>query len=574
MTILALASLVATPLLPAQEPAPAQGAEPRSDHLFTMAFGDAGQWLSHEKDQGVLRAMGMLAPRLGELSRELGGAVPPDSWWLQPDAMDTWMDLLRSPKRFSVYIAGAELRQQGQPIAVGAAIDGADEESAEEMRAALVRLLGEAANGFPVDQIRRSGSTIGFEMGAEARPMGTTEAAKLVRGDLAMEMDMNVGGYLAFIQDMVMQNGAPAEAAMIFEVLGRMGLDQAVVQVAVACDGDIARTASIVTEIGGRMQRSGILPAEGITARDLAPIPGDATWMSVQRLDLAAVIDAMNDIATELMREQGIEEGDALEMIANTTGLDLRSGLFGALGQTVGMYAAESLGGRSVTSTVAFASVRDIDALLDTREQIVDMLNGLAQNYANGYVTARTWTDGDEEYTTLMFPGLPVPMEPTLGFGEEWMVVAMTPQSALGAMRQITSGDAGMGGNPAIARLADGSKCGLTYMDTAYYAESGYGITSMFLSGLANGVRSRFDGLRDPGPMLPLYPQFMEGIKPAISTTEVRGDDLVTIEVADNSFVVGIASMVGFLSDYAGIIAIPAAAAAAPEVMRELGIRF
>jgi hypothetical protein len=199
--------------------------------------------------------------------------------------------------------------------------------------------------------------------------------------------------------------------------------------------------------------------------------------------------------------------------------------------------------------------------LIETKEQVEELINGQVAMLAQGYVSVRTWTRGDGEYTTLTFPGLPVPLEPTMAMTDEWLVIAATPQAALAAMGQINSAGGGLATHPLIAPLvAAGNKSAITYFDTEHYAKSGYGTTGLMLSSLSNAVRSRTDAMRDPGPILPLYAEFAAGIRPTVGYGELRGDDYISVSVTDASTVVQMAAMMGFLHEHAIVFALPALA--------------
>ncbi|MEM8710442.1 MAG: hypothetical protein AAGG01_05785 [Planctomycetota bacterium] len=572
-----------TPVAPPQESAaPGAGAESQSGgpvRLMSLHMGDLTKAPQHPKDAALVNALKMLDERLAELPAEVGREMPPEILpAFEADSIPIWLRLLTAQKRISVsgVPGGGGGMGPGMPFAFSFAVDEANELDAARLEDSLMGLLQRMqAPPQVTGMIQREGAALTVNMGSELLPLGATKAAGLLGGGSpSFEMDMDVGGYLQFLQSMMMDAGAPYEAMIIFDVLSRMGLDEMTVQVASTCDGTTSRMASIVSGMAGRMKASGMLPDSGLSAAHLAPVPANATWASVQRLDMEAVFNALNGLASEYMQEQmGGESGDIADMVMNFTGIDLRSGLFGALGDTYGMYASETTGGGGLTSTVLFFSLRDAEALLQTKEQVEEMINGMAAGQANGYVNIRTWTRGDNEYSTLMFPGLPVPLEPTIAFGDEWLVVAATPQAAMGAMGQIAGSGPSLATRREIAPLvADGSNVGVSFMDASHFARSGYGMTSMLLSGVSNGVRSRVDGLRDPGPIMPVYGEFQDGILNSVAFTKISGNDLVTHQSSDGSAVVQMAMMTGFFYEYGAAILAPAVlGAAAPQMAREFG---
>ena len=83
-------------------------------------------------------------------------------------------------------------------------------------------------------------------------------------------------------------------------------------------------------------------------------------------------------------------------------------------------------------------------------------------------------------------------------------------------------------------------------------------------------MRSPTDATRDPGPIVPLYSDFCEGIVPTISYSEVRGDDLVTMATGDPSDLVQMAMLSGFVQEFMIGMMIPIGlAAGAEDIQRE-----
>ncbi len=87
----------------------------------------------------------------------------------------------------------------------------------------------------------------------------------------------------------------------------------------------------------------------------------------------------------------------------------------------------------------------------------------------------------------------------------------------------------------------------VTFMDTDLLARSGYGMTSMLMSGLANFVRSPRDTERSAGRMMPTYREFTEDIKSSIVVYKLEGDDLILRSTTDRSATVSVAATIGML---------------------------
>lgn len=543
--------------------------------FMSFALGDAAEWVNHPKDAGLKRAFALLDDRLADLPLEMGGEIPPPMQMvLSPEVIPTWMHFLRAPKSFTLG-GSAELQNTGgEGMVFGFALHEANEEAAIAYEAELRGLVESMGAEMPPGILQRQGSSLVVKAGLQPAAIGATKAAgMLTGGTMVEEVTINVGGFVKFIENQMQQGFAPPEAAMVFDILSGFGLDEMTMDVAVKTDGTRMNSASVMTGIAGRMVEAGILKADGIMASHLAPIPADAHLAIVERLDMGAVFEGINSLASEIMAEQGMgDDADLGEMVKGFTGIDLRDGLFGAFGDTFGLYSSDTTGGGGLTSMVMFASIDDIDAMTDTKEQIEMLLNNMAAGETSGYVSLRTWMDGDVEYTTLMFPGMPIPLEITYAMSDQWAVFGATPQAALGAMRHIASGGNSLSSHAGIAALLGQSRrTAISFMDTAYYARMGYGPTSMMMSAVSNGVRSPLDATRNAGVMMPTYSEFAEGILPQIGYTEVRGQDLVTMASGDGSTVVGIAAAMGLLQEYAPLFMMPLMAAGAEDIGREFG---
>ena len=575
------ASAAAAPTLGAPTPAPVvQGMQVggpaasigqiREDavQLMTISWGDVREWVQHPKDAGLARAFSLLDERLAELPNEFGNEMPPElAPAFAPDAIPTWLRFLSAPKSVTFGLSGEQAMEMGNPFVFGFGLDSESADSAAAYKNDVVSLLQRMGAPIAPEMIQQRDETLIFRMGVDPLPLGTTRAAGMVEGGpLVEELRLNVAGAIGFAQQMMAAQGAPPEAAMIFDVLRRMGLHEMTVEVAVRTNGDTMNSAAIATGIGAKMRDAGILPADGLTTAHLLPVPADATFAAVERLDMLAAFDALNGLIGEIMAEQGQADFD-IAGFANAMGIDLREGLFGALGSTYGIYASDTTGGGGALSTVMFFAVDDAEALVDTREELLSTIEPMIAGETRGYVAARSWMKGEIEYTTLMFPGLPVPFEPTIAMSSDWMVVGLTPQAALGAMNHIGGSGASLATNERVAaELSGEAKTSISFMDTAYYARQGFGPTSLMMSAISNAVRSPIDGAREPGPIMPVYADFAQGIEPTVGSSRLVGDDIVSTSTTDGSMVVQTAMVVGFLHEYIAAIALPLMAVGAAEM--------
>lgn len=570
--LLAALAPIAAPLAHAQEGPPigmtAQDAVP----VVSIKMGDLGDTLVSPKDGDLRRAFAMIPARLAELPRELGGEMPPPAQELfSQQSMPVWLHLLRAPKTVSVGLSATQAVSADNPLVFGVRVHEDSEEQAQAFANDLGGLLQRMQAPVPPGAYAVEGAGITSRLGmAPVEDFATKARGMVGDGALVMEMNMDVGGAVGFARQMMETEGAPPEAMMMMGIVERLGLNELQLEVAQVVTPEHLKTASVMTGVGGRLRAAGILPEGGVGAAHLGPIPADATMANVSRVDMGAMFDALNGLATDVMSDMGMAGSDPAEQLMQVTGIDLRDGLFNALGDTMGYYSSHTTGGGGLTSTVMFASIRDYDALVDTKEQIEGMFNGLTASQTRGYVSIRAWDRGDAEYTTLMFPGLPVPLEPTIAMTEEWLVVAATPNAAIAAMGQIAGGGESLATHPGIAPLLDGSKSGISFLDAQFFAEEGYGTVSVLSSAIVNAMRSPTDATRDPGPIVPLYTEFCQGIAPTIGYSEVRGDDLVSMATGDSSNLVQMAMLSGFVQEFLIGLVIPIGiGASAEQIERE-----
>ncbi|MEL6429274.1 MAG: hypothetical protein AAFZ87_07150 [Planctomycetota bacterium] len=537
---------------------------PDATSFMKMRLGDLADGIQHPKDAGLRRAFALLDDRLAELPREFPMPGPAEELFTK-ESLPVWLELLRMRKSMAFGISPSMLRSgmggDMPPFVFSVALEKADAEGAAALAGSLGGLLERMEAPVPPGLYTVEGNAIVTRFGMEPPTEIAPRARQLAGdGDLGLEMEIDVGAAVGVARAMMQAEGAPPEAMYVLGLVERLGLADLRIEVAQTTGERFTRTTSVMTGVAGGLRAAGILPEEGIRPQDLAPIPVDATMASVQRFDPGAAFSALNGLASEIMAEFQMEGSDPAEMVRATMGIDLEAGLFGALGDTVGYYSSLSTGGGGLTSTVFFASLRDVDALTETKEQIEGLINGLLAPQTRGYVSIRPWESGDVEYTSLMFPGIPVPLEPTIAMNDGWLVIAATPQAALSAMAQIESGNAGLGARADLASLADGTKNALGFVDAEHFAKAGYGGTCILAGAVANAVRSPMDASRDAGPIVPLWNEFQSGISPIVTVTEILGDDMVSVSVGDSSMLVQTAVLLGFMEEYLIGLIIPAGA--------------
>jgi len=193
-----------------------------------------------------------------------------------------------------------------------------------------------------------------------------------------------------------------------------------------------------------------------------------------------------------------------------------------------------------------------------------------------GYAKVRHWEHGDTRYSSLVFPGLPIPLEPTVAYGAGHLFVGATPQAAMGAIHQASQGGRGLLDNPNFrAQFGDqfeGLQSVLFY-DTPRSLRDGYGVMSLACSALVNGTRSPRDATRDAGLVLPPYHELVDGALAYVSFANIVGDDYIQTEYGDRSMLVNLTSLAGMLSSTPAVLGMSGLGAALVAQRQEQQIR-
>jgi hypothetical protein len=168
--------------------------------------------------------------------------------------------------------------------------------------------------------------------------------------------------------------------------------------------------------------------------------------------------------------------------------------------------------------------------------------------------------------TAIVSPGLPVPIVPTLITTDRHLIVAASPQAALGAAQQA----AGSTGSSVLdndafddADVDVTGSTSITFVDSARTIRDGYATASLLANALGNFVRTTADPNREAGLVLPAYNDVVRDPQPVVARSFWAGDDYVTLFTADRSTVVNASAILG-VGDAAPLIggAILGAAAA------------
>ena len=266
---------------------------------------------------------------------------------------------------------------------------------------------------------------------------------------------------------------------------------------------------------------------------------------------------------------------EMLEQITAMTGVDILSDVLPSIGDTVITYVSDSTGGGSLASQVFLISLADRAKLTAANGKLITYVNEQLSNEetARGYISVRKWSDegsGAAEFYSVRFPGVPIPLEPTYAMTDKHLIIGLSPQAAVAAVRQATGkGGPGIMSNATIAgALPKGRKLNsFSFSDTSKVLKAGYPYVCAMGSMVGNLVRSR-DGqeggkMREPGMIVPTYSELIANVKPQVSYSYWDGKNLVSEWRGDKSMLVNMGAVVGQYSTYWPIIAALAAGGAA-----------
>lgn len=297
-----------------------------------------------------------------------------------------------------------------------------------------------------------------------------------------------------------------------------------------------------------------------LASSDFGAVPSDATGVFLGRVaDLEKIPAAIAAKAPPF--------ADALDQFQQATGVDLEKDVLAAIGGTAAMYLSDATGGGSIGSAVFMITIKDRERLATAMTKLTASANQFAEQapIGPGYIKVVPWKDAKTKGTDLIslrFPGLPVPLELTIGMTDKWLILAPTPQGAIAAARQASgAGDEGLTANKAFAAVFRGSvkPVSLSFTDTSRGLRTAYPFLSMAGSMIANGVRSPTDPSREPGMLVPIYPELAKGARASVSVTYWDGDARVTEIHGDRSVLVQAGGIIGEVAELLPAVAIPAA---------------
>ena len=567
---LALA-LAAGPLAAAPTPLPQAGA---AGDVLVLHCAGLDEILVDSRDAGLRRALGMLDDRILELIEEFADDE------MASAAGELVLDLVSRPMTLRVGVPDPEQEGLVAPFYAQLEVEAGDAAGARALTERFERVVADALGMAGQDLGRDGLSFLTTPAGQLAYGSRTSapdtfvlalgELVETPAGSLTGGLPEGIEPTLAFRFDgeaaqqplamfLPALGSEAAELEMVLSMTGLLGEQPIGVEAAMGHCPLHGHASALVTNYVPMAERTGSLVREPLSERDFQLVPADATMVWLGQSEPSSILSALRMMPDgEQMMDQVIEG------IASQTGLHLEYDLFDHLGTTFGFYTSDTTGGGGLFSGVMFLELDSPEGLAQTMENVELMIDELGRAEAEGYVRTRLWKHGEVPCTSLIFPGLPIPLELSWAIQGGYLFAAATPQTLIAALDHAADpGGGDVRSNPRLLEVASPSELGgliaFQFEDTPRFLKDGYGLGSLAFAALANGVRSPETTRREPGAILPSYAELAAGSVAYVSLGRLAGDDYVTTMVGDRSMS---ANLVAFLGSPSASLLIPVMAIA------------
>lgn len=561
--------------------------------LFALERGDCLSMLASPKDAALVSALKLIPVRVTEILNTPGMGPGADN--MPEGIVQLATDMLTGPARFAVIQQGFDDRSRMPKIGVVLSYAAKDQATAQAMMDRVERARKFAMReGGGDDEIRIRPSERYKGMNSIVLPPGTllygprqgaegwrfevlfghvpdpdgafwgalpaTPAGAGVAGRMVIDMPAITpvaemfGGMVSGMVpngDQVMQG---------FRDMGILGPD-AMSAEGVWMTGADAMGSTLTVRRAGKFADKLGLVRKTVSEADLAVIPGDAVFASVSK------IDPMGTWTRLKSQIAGIPEGaeefqEAINEINANLGINVEQDVIAALGETAAVALSDTTGGNSMFSGVGFFEIKDGARLGAALQKAAESANRAIEAEMKedgpkpGVVRIESWAAPASapglqgvRFMSLRGPGLPLPVEPTIAMVGKWMVVGLSPQSAMSAASHAAAAGKGLAGNAGFASAAGdavGNATSVTFVDNASTMRDGYPLLQMLGSALTNFARSPESASpREVAQVVPSLAELRAGAKPGVFITRWSGDDLVLTSRGDPSLLVNAAGLLG-----------------------------
>lgn len=356
---------------------------------------------------------------------------------------------------------------------------------------------------------------------------------------LGMIVDFNQMQPLMGMATMMVPN-----AADMLESFGLVGPDALKFEFGIGRGSDRMHLGGRITNYGRHFGDD--LVAGGIRAADLAVLPQDTVSAKITRFHFSSFLNNMLEMAGSMALPTGAgpdkESTSPLEqaraMSKMMLGIDPKTELIDYLGDTMTYYRSQSTGGGGLMSTVLLVELSNADGMATTLGTLSSRINAMASPMTEGYVQFSNWSDPVcGEVISLVFPGVPVPIELSMVVKGDWLVTTLTPQAMIAACKQFSS-KLSLADNPRFASSIGSKALGavqVSFDDGPAQLSEGYGMMAGLMAAVSNYTRPRSDAKSGVVMTLPTYNELIKNARPCAMTVRSVGDDLVYTGTCDSS---------------------------------------
>ncbi len=412
--------------------------------------------------------------------------------------------------------------------------------------------------------------------------LGGKPAFVMALNDMTKE-PVSLSGYGAFRMDMgvlqpfmemamsqaerSLQTPQTSMAMSMLKQAGIMNDPPTVISFAMGQAKDRTYMAGSYTNCGELLDR--FISSSGLTIDDMKLIPQNTTYAAISKINLPKYMNFYLDMMSQMAGQSSNPNAPKpMEMLNNMLGFNVQTQFVDYFGETFGMYQAPDTGGQSILAMVAFLELSNSEGMKKSMSQLIESVN---KNLSAGPpVQLIEYQVKGNDMTTLSFPGMPIPLELSMGIGSNHLFLGFSPQSVLAAMEQA-SGDKmsllnkSILDNPKFTSMGGDRYAGAIqaqFLDTEAYLSSGYSLTNLGFAAISN--LSRRPGVADSGVamVMPTYNELAKDVRASVSLTRRQGNDLVYEAELDRSLLVNATAMVGCLKQLMDFVPVAALLAA------------
>jgi len=511
------------------------------------------------KDARAHEAFMLLGRRLAELQSDLdlepeAGQAIDLAWDILAGAYSLRLDLVDQEPGIafaltSVPADGASARSVIDRMASFAEMGGvpAERDDAGSMffetpaGAGSIRLLETPAGGAAALTVGPAEPAL-IEFNSDLLPVGASPIMSM-RADLAG---------LSRVLIPAIERDSP-ELAMLLTESGWLGEDAPSLAMAMGSTGNVTHSRAILYDAVRVLSDAGAGPEVVFSAEDFAVVPRDAVRVFARPLSFGSLLGLL-----ETVEQEG--GTDVLGEISRELGFNVRTDVLENLGPRSLLYQSDATGGGGMLSTVTIMELRDPGAFARAHRRAIDRFNQEMLDQAKGHIRIHTARRDDREVYSLMTPGIPIPLELAWAIAGDRLVIAFSPGSLEAALAQIDSGENSIVDSKPFKsaitdRIPENGISFASYADSSRLARRGYGLTSMLMAALANGVRAPSEPDRVSGSLMPSFSEFASDIRPSGAIAYWDGDDYVMDAQTDASMLVTFAAGAATLADFQGVAA-------------------